>query len=212
MKDILKHPLIYNFLQNMLSKKRSSSLFINKYLKPHNGDRILDLGCGTGRLLNLLPDNISYTGIDISEKYIHHARNNFGIRGEFIHGDILEVDCTLLGPFDLVIARGFFHHVEDSVINILWEHLKPSLSGNVRLVSIDGCYAEGQHFISKFFLDIDRGNYIRTEKEYVNILNCSFNKVESILRDDPITNIDIDNTICFKYRIMVVSFGDAWLK
>lgn len=50
--------------------------FIGNYAK--DGDRILDFGCGNGRLLKLFPDKkIDYTGVDISQKLVDLARNKY---------------------------------------------------------------------------------------------------------------------------------------
>ena len=75
MKQILSHPLAYNFLQNLLSKKKSHGLLIEKYVKPNKKDHTLDLGCGAGRLINSLPKEIQYTGIDIYTDYIENAKS-----------------------------------------------------------------------------------------------------------------------------------------
>ena len=43
-----------------------------------DGDRVLDLGCGNGRLLLVLREKkIDYIGVDISEKLIKIAKKNF---------------------------------------------------------------------------------------------------------------------------------------
>jgi len=47
-----------------------------QYVSP--AERILDLGCGSGRLLEILRDkNIDYFGIDFSEKLIEIAKRNY---------------------------------------------------------------------------------------------------------------------------------------
>lgn len=47
-----------------------------KYLDP--GDKVLDLGCGNGRLFGLLKEkNINYSGIDSSEKLISIAKEKY---------------------------------------------------------------------------------------------------------------------------------------
>jgi ubiquinone/menaquinone biosynthesis C-methylase UbiE len=50
--------------------------FIGNWAK--DGDRILDFGCGNGRLLELLVGkNIKYQGVDVSEKLIALAKNKY---------------------------------------------------------------------------------------------------------------------------------------
>src|SRR5665647_74780 len=50
--------------------------FIGSYCK--KGDKVLDFGCGNGRLLDFLSKKgINYTGVDISEKLLKEAQNHF---------------------------------------------------------------------------------------------------------------------------------------
>ena len=201
MKQILSHPLAYNFLQNLLLKKKSRGLLIEKYVKPDKKDHILDLGCGPGRLIDSLPEGIQYTGVDISAEYIEDAKIRYGNKYNFICSNIMDIDFSNMGTFDKVIAQGFFHHLDDRTILCLMDKMKPALSKHVQLVSLDGCYIADQNFISKFFLSNDRGNYVRTETEYMNLLKSSFNKVESFIHND-LLRIPYDHCIllCSEYR------------
>ncbi|MHA2238202.1 MAG: class I SAM-dependent methyltransferase [Candidatus Hodarchaeales archaeon] len=65
-----------------------SSLF-QKWLSEVNRGPILDLGCGSGYpLLDILPPEIHYIGVDISEGQINLARNQYPNR-EFIQEEML---------------------------------------------------------------------------------------------------------------------------
>lgn len=49
---------------------------LDKYVK--EGDRVLDIGCGNGKLLGFLASkkkNFSYAGLDVSEKLLDYAKN-----------------------------------------------------------------------------------------------------------------------------------------
>jgi len=79
-----------------------------KYVK--TGDRILDLGCGNGRLYKLLEDkNIDYTGIDSSQKLIDIARFQFS-KAKFLLGDALSLPFKKQ-KFDVIFAIAFLHHI-----------------------------------------------------------------------------------------------------
>jgi len=50
--------------------------FLNQYIENHQ--KILDLGCGNGRLLNFLKNKkIEYIGVDNSEKLLLEAQKQY---------------------------------------------------------------------------------------------------------------------------------------
>ena len=68
-----------------------------------NGQRVLELGCGTGQLLGAL--NPSYgVGVDLSSSMLSIAKNNYPDL-EFIQGDLEDekLIASLDGPFDYII-------------------------------------------------------------------------------------------------------------
>jgi len=85
--------------------------FIGSYCK--KGDKVLDFGCGNGRLWEFLQKkNIDYTGLDISDKLLAKAKNQFrgpGINFQKISGlDSLPLESD---SFNAVYAIAVFHHL-----------------------------------------------------------------------------------------------------
>lgn len=68
------------------------------------GRRVLEIGCGAGRitrsLLDLTPD---VTGVDLSPAMVAFCRRRFG-RGTYVAGDMRLVRDLVEGPFDAVVA------------------------------------------------------------------------------------------------------------
>lgn len=77
-------------------------------LKPSS--KLLDLGCGNGRALDILKKyNINYTGLDLSENLIKLAKKKYPTY-HFQIGDLLKtpfVDDT----FDYVLSVATLHHI-----------------------------------------------------------------------------------------------------
>lgn len=75
--------------------------------------RILDLPCGTGRLLPVLLNRFAHvTGADLSDAMLDVARKRFAAAGnvEFVHADAEALPFED-GQFDCVFSVRFFGHV-----------------------------------------------------------------------------------------------------
>lgn len=83
----------------------------------HTGDRILDIGCGTGVLLPFLKEAVgeegSVTGLDFSANMIARAQEKHRrITGiSYVVADILEYKPAV--PFTRITCLNFYPHVQD---------------------------------------------------------------------------------------------------
>jgi len=74
------------------------------------GDKILDVGCGNGRLLKVLKNkNIKYTGIDISKRLIEIAKKNYP-QNNFLIASNLNLPF-LDNNFDKVFSVAVLHTI-----------------------------------------------------------------------------------------------------
>ena len=62
-------------------------IYTTEYVKAKPGEKVLDIGCGPGDILEYLPD-VKYTGFDLSPEYIEAAKKRFGNRGRFFCNDV----------------------------------------------------------------------------------------------------------------------------
>ncbi|MDD5071167.1 MAG: methyltransferase domain-containing protein [Patescibacteria group bacterium] len=86
--------------------------------KIKTGDKILDVGCGNGRLLEAFKNKrIDYLGIDSSENLIEHAKK-LHPKNKFIVGDILDLGKIPEINFDYVFSIALFHHLPGDDLRI----------------------------------------------------------------------------------------------
>jgi SAM-dependent methyltransferase len=94
--------------------------WIVEELDPYVGARVLDVGCGTGNILEFFLDRDLVVGIDIGPEFVDKARDRFGDRLNFRAqvGDISDpgIVAALSGdPFDSIICVNVLEHIEDDV-------------------------------------------------------------------------------------------------
>lgn len=80
----------------------------NKYIQ--SGYKVLDVGCGNGRLWGTLKDkNIDYYGVDFSQNLIAKAQQKYP-QANFLFADVLNLPFEK-ESFDAVFAIAVFHHI-----------------------------------------------------------------------------------------------------
>lgn len=91
-------------------------------IKP--GDRVLDLGCGSGNMLSIAADafkDANFVGLDLSDNMLHYSKQVISDKQltnvELIKGDMTKLS-ELFGEhsFDVVMSSGAFHHLPDEVM------------------------------------------------------------------------------------------------
>jgi len=108
---------------NAIAKDFSSTRrFVWKGLEPlHDyaspGDRVLDLGCGNGRLLQIFKEiDIVYTGTDGSEKLIEIAKKTYP-NTTFQVADALHLPFST-NSFDKVYTIAVLHHIPSKELRL----------------------------------------------------------------------------------------------
>ena len=94
-------------------------------LQPVDGERILDLGCGTGHLTNSIAEaGAEVVGLDAAEEMIRTARTRYPAC-QFVRADAREFEFE--EPFDAVFSNATLHwiHEQDRVLDSVAGALKP---------------------------------------------------------------------------------------
>ena len=181
-RSVLSHPFFYDFFQNLMGANKGRSRFAHAYIRARVSDKILDVGCGTADILLHLPIGISYWGYDISAVYIDAARKRYSNRGQFVCGYLDMDELERLPEFDIVLACGLIHHLNDEHVNKVLSLTHSALKPGGRLVTIDPCTASDQNIIARFLVNHDRGQHVRDGKEYQRLAESVYKIVSGTLR------------------------------
>jgi SAM-dependent methyltransferase len=177
---VLSHPTVYDFAQTLMGASRNRRWMQDAFFKARTGDRVLDVGCGTADILSVLPD-VDYVGYDVSGPYIEKARRRWGARGRF-HAALLDADALGgLGEFDLVLATGLLHHLDDDEVENLFRTLSLGLKPGGRIVTVDGTFTAGQSPVARWIISKDRGQNVRAPEAYAQLARGSFSDVRGHL-------------------------------
>jgi cyclopropane fatty-acyl-phospholipid synthase-like methyltransferase len=182
-RPILDRPFFYELYHSLIGANHRSRVLVEEYIRPKPHDRILDIGCGPGNMLPFLPQ-CEYLGVDANPTYIASAQQRYGNRGEFVCERVSHHSVQHFGAFDIVLALGLIHHLEDSEAKDLFRIGYTALKPGGRMITNDGCYAVGQSAAKRFLLSRDRGRFVRTQEQYVELAHSWFQEVKPHLRED----------------------------
>ncbi len=99
------------------------------------GVKILDVGCGNGRLIEVLKDrNINYFGLDNNKELIEIARNNYpGYK--FSVGELLNLEEMPEYNFDYIFCLAVLPHIPSQKLRIkALEELRKKLSPSGQII------------------------------------------------------------------------------
>jgi SAM-dependent methyltransferase len=176
----LRSPLLYVGLQRILGADRLRRICLDEFLRLREGERVLDIGCGPGYILNYMP-RVDYVGFDTEPRYIEYAKEHFPDRGQFFCEHFAQEHVAKLEPFDAIMLFGVIHHLDDVVAENLLGLLAKCLVPNGRIVTLDPCLAPGQSRIARFVAEADRGRFVREEPAYRRLGAEEFVEVEANL-------------------------------
>ena len=184
---ILSNSSVYKAFQSLIRNGNFRERYIRDYIKPQNGDKILDVGCGPAAILALLPD-CDYTGVDFEEHYIQQATEVYAGRQNcrFLKKDVRDLTADETGKYDIVISAGVLHHLDDDIVRGLVNTSHTLLKPGGRLFTLDPARTEDQHPIARLLVSLDRGRHIRQPVGYKALVATAFgaeNVAVTVLHD-----------------------------
>ncbi len=199
---VLNRAGVYGALQRLLLRSGSRERYVREFVRPFPGCRILDIGCGPADILEYLPVSIGeYAGFDMNPGYIEAARARWGGRGAFRCEKVEAATVGERGAYDIVLANGIVHHLDDAEARRLFEVARLALRPGGRLVTYDNVYVEGQHWFARWLIGRDRGKAVRRREAYEALARACFPRVEAAVLHD---------TLRVPYTILIMTCaGDA---
>lgn len=101
---------LFNINNSHLNQDNEYNRFINickELSNSKNIDRIIDIGCGTGLVLESLQNNFKCAiGIDISKSMIEEAKKKNISNTKFYQESLFKIDNNFYNKFDMTISRG----------------------------------------------------------------------------------------------------------
>jgi SAM-dependent methyltransferase len=194
-RSVLSIPNIYSIFGLVIGGPSCRTTFVREYVRPKSGDRILDIGCGPGDIVPYLP-NVEYVGFDVSQEYIEAARSRFGHRATFICDQVNTTTFKEQSSFDIVLAVGILHHLDDAEALQLFHRAQTALKPGGRLITFDGVFVANQSPCARYIISKDRGQNVRTKKGYMRIASQVFSNITVSIRHDllriPYTHIILE--------------------
>ncbi len=186
-RTILGFAFMYDLFGKIIAPSGGNRFdFVRDCIGDVTGLRILDLGCGTCKVLRRIRDEMEYVGIDMNASYIESAKKEFAARetAKFYCMDLNAFAGQCETKFDLVVMSGVMHHITDAEVDAAMESIKRILSLKGRFVSQDGVYTDGMNPIAKLLLNLDRGEYVRHERDWLRLMKKHWDEVHYEIRTD----------------------------
>ncbi|MDF2945174.1 MAG: hypothetical protein K0S01_4032 [Herbinix sp.] len=131
---------------------------------------ILDFGCGIGAYSVMFhPKN--YIGIDKNEQRINYAKQLYPNHNFLsLKGNILPLPDASI---DFIIIISVLHHIPSKTISNYLQEFRRVLKQTGIILIIEPCMFINSKLSNWAMLHLDKGNFIRMEKEYVELFQQS---------------------------------------
>lgn len=172
---IADQPVLFDMLRWIFEAGFKGEKMVLRNERVLNDNAVLDLGCGTGVLSEMF-NSASYLGLDINQRYICWARKvHPGYQFLAMDGQRMNLKS---GSFDTVIIGGVIHHLEDEDARSLLSEAKRVLHPTGRMVLWEDVPTQRPYnWIGKLIQRLDFGEYIRSEREYIQIVRSVFEHI-----------------------------------
>lgn len=128
-----------------------------------DGKQVLDFGSGTGANCCLFPPT-NYIGVDPDHNRIMYSRKKYPEHAfHILDGPSLPVDDQSI---DTILIISVLHHITSEELTSYVKDFKRILKSTGSIAVIEPCISPNKPLQNWFMKRMDKGSYIREEKEY----------------------------------------------
>jgi SAM-dependent methyltransferase len=146
---------------------------IRDIIRPHSDDRVLELGCGTGRILERLPPVRFYIGVDTNAHHIRSAQRRYPHGGQFICSK-LTVPPRMGQKFTLVLALGLLHRLSDPEAHQVIRSAHAMLAPRGRFITFDPLSQPSASWLGRLWQNRLDGPHLRDQTHHLALFNAEF--------------------------------------
>jgi len=141
---------------------------------------MLDICSGDSHVLSYVNEHVDdYLGIDNNEKYLKDLSKKWS-KYKFLNLDVEKQETLkIIDDYEpnFIFINGAIHHLDDTTINSI--KFLVNKFKNSFFLSVDPIRFNN-NFINKIMINMDRGKFIRTDREYKKLMN----NFEEMIVDD----------------------------
>ena len=141
---------------------------------------MLDICSGDSHVLSYVNEHVDdYLGIDNNEKYLKDLSKKWS-KYKFLNLDVEKQETLkIINDYEpnFIFINGAIHHLDDTTINSI--KFLVNKFKNSFFLSVDPIRFNN-NFINKIMINMDRGKFIRTDREYKKLMN----NFEEMIVDD----------------------------
>lgn len=175
-------------------------------------DRVLDLGCGTGRWADAVAGKVeAYLGIDFSEPLLEVARSRVP-KAVFQQMNVADMNTARLAlppPFTVIICSGILIYINDADIQALFRTLAEIAAPACRVYLREPMAKEQRLTLDRHWSDELQDNYsaiYRTRGEYLDLLR-NLTGFSLVAEDEPFSS-ELQNRADTSQRYLYLSRQD----
>jgi len=149
--------------------------FLNRYiyniLKDNfnfENKKVIDFGCGVGSSAALFMPS-SYLGLDCDIRRVVYARK---INPEYNFGVLAENKLPIPdSSVDYILVVSVLHHISSMDVNSYLNEFRRVLTCTGKILVIEPCLFKGNCFSNFYMSRFDKGKYLRSEDEYLEMFD-----------------------------------------